>query len=272
LIRFITYLAPSLPLELFATVAARVGARLDVPVALRSEERTSGPLGAEDDPFAAGEADVGFVCAPPFLWLRDRQPPSVELLGAGLRFDDPRASGAPVYFSDVIVPAQSRVARFAELEGGVWAYNDLCSLSGFHCLVRKLAGRKRFFAALRASGSHLASIDLVARGLADGAAIDSNVLRLALARDPRLAARVRAIESWGPYPIQPIVARAGLPPELRAAITDALLGLGGDAELARLGLAGFVPVAESFYASERAALRASRAAASALEQLAATIV
>src|SRR5581483_11504435 len=104
----------------------------------------------------------------------------------GLCFDDPRAQGAPLYFSDVIVPAASRASCFDELAGGAWAYNDLCSLSGFHCLLRKLGGRKRFFASLRASGSHLASIELVAQGLADGAAIDSNALRLALVRDPAL--------------------------------------------------------------------------------------
>jgi phosphonate transport system substrate-binding protein len=247
LIRFVTYLAPSLPEELFARIATHVGRRLGCAVALECDTRASGPV--DDDPFARGDADVAFLCAPPFLALSDRKPPSVALLGAGLSFDDPRCQGAPVYFSDVIVRADSRAARFADLTGGVWAYNDLCSLSGFLCLQRKLRGR--FFSSLRASGSHLASIAAVAQGGADAAAIDSNALRLAIARDPQIAARIRVLESWGPHPIQPIVARASLPAELRQSITEALLALG---PLDGLGLSGCVPVDESHYAAERAAL------------------
>src|SRR5213075_1726906 len=114
------------------------------------------------DPFSSGEADVGFLCAPPFLWLQTRQPAAVALVPAGWAFDDPRAAGAPVYFSDVIVAAGSDARRFEDLRGRVWAYNDLCLLSGFHCLLRKLrplGTGERFFAETRASGSHLASID-----------------------------------------------------------------------------------------------------------------
>jgi phosphonate transport system substrate-binding protein len=217
---------------------------------------------------------VGFLCAPPMLWLRERRPPAVELVPAAFCFDDPRAAGAPLYFSDVIVPATSTALRFADLRGGVWAYNDLCSLSGFYCLVRKLAslGGGRFFAATRASGSHLASIDWVARGLVDGAAIDSNGLRLAVRRDPTPAAHVRVLESWGPYPIQPIVARATLPVELRRALAGALLRLGSDprerAALAEFGVAGLVATDESLYAAERAALASAPVPEAALAALA----
>jgi phosphonate transport system substrate-binding protein len=260
-LRFITYLAPTLPEPLFAVVARHVGVRLGLPTSLVVDERFSGPWREGADPFSTGEADVGFLCAPPFLWLQDRAPPAVELVPAGWAFDDPRAAGAPVYFSDVIVAAGSDARRFEDLRGGVWAYNDLCSLSGFHCLLRKLRPLGmggRFFAETRASGSHLASIDWVARGLADGAAIDSNGLRLALRRDPGLGERIRIIESWGPHPVQPVVARAGLPADLRRAIADALLGLHRDPEVgaawAEFGVSGFVPVDDSLYAAERAAL------------------
>src|SRR5262249_3171109 len=130
-LRFVTYLAPSLPVALFEHVARLVGERLGVATSVVADLRSSGPTPG-DDPVATNTFDVGFGCARPFLWLRERRPPSVELVEAAFVFDDPRAAGAPVYFSDVIVAAGSRARTFADLRGGVWAYNDVCSLSGFH--------------------------------------------------------------------------------------------------------------------------------------------
>jgi ABC-type phosphate/phosphonate transport system substrate-binding protein len=169
-----------------------------------------------------------------------------------------------VYFSDVVVATSHPARAFADLRGGVWAYNDVCSLSGFHCLLRRLSpdehGRP-FFREMRASGAHHTSLDWVARGIADAAAIDSNGLRLAFAHDPSLRERVRVLEAWGPHPIQPIAVRAGLPADVRLALTAALLDISRDraacAELAAFGVRGFVPVDESFYTAERAALRAA---------------
>src|SRR5262249_49414422 len=168
------------------------------------------------------------------------------------------------YFSDVVVAADNPARSFRDLRGGVWAYNDVCSLSGFHCLLRRIdpdgAGR-HFFRAMRVSGAHHVSIDWVARGLADAAAIDSNGLRLAFAREPELRSRIRVLESWGPHPIQPIAARADLPVEMRRAVAAALLELGRDLDartaLAAYGVRGFTPVDDSLYAAERAALRSA---------------
>jgi len=252
-LRFITYLAPALPLPLFERIARLVGERLGLATEVVADLRTSGPPRDGDDPFSTGEADVGFVCAPPFVWLRERG--AVELVGAGWVFDDPRARHQPVYFSDVIVSAASPARRFADLRAGVWAYNDVCSLSGFHCLLRRLVPGERFFTAMRASGAHHTSIDWVARGVADAAAIDSNGLRIALARDASLAERIRVVESWGPHPIQPIVARADLPAAVRRAIGHALLAI---PPLAEWGVRGFVPVDESLYAGERATVLAEQ--------------
>jgi phosphonate ABC transporter substrate-binding protein len=265
-LRFITYLAPSLPEPLFERVVRLVGERLGVATELGADHRTSGPMPGGDDPFSNGKADVGFLCAPPFLWLRERG--TVELVGAGWVFDDPRAVGMPVYFSDVIVSAASPARSFADLRDGVWAYNDVCSLSGFHCLLRRLdpfGGGRRFFSAMVASGAHHTSMDWVARGVAHAAAIDSNGLRIALAHDPSLRERIRVLETWGPHPIQPIVARADLPADLRRAIAGALLDIG---PLPEWGVRGFVPVDESLYAAERAALLAAPPADVALETFA----
>jgi phosphonate transport system substrate-binding protein len=191
-IRFITYLSPSIPQTLFEALADHVQRALGHErVSLRVESQASGPRkGGECSSFAE-EADVAFMCAPSFIWLRDLQPPPVELLGALPVFDDERNQGKPVYFCDVVVRYDAPFQAFSELEGGSWAYNDACSLSGYYSLLNKLAesgADESFFDNILCSGSHLNSIEAVLSGKADAAAIDSNVLRIHFREAPRPSA------------------------------------------------------------------------------------
>ncbi len=108
-----------------------------------------------------------------------------------------------------------------------------------------------FFAGLVQSGSHLRSLAFVESGQADAAAIDSNTLWLARRRDPSLASRLRVVESWGPMPIQPVLAHSGLTPALRGRIARVLLSLDADpirrAGLEEHGVERFAAVEESSY-------------------------
>lgn len=83
-LRFLNYLSPGSPMEIFEAVAARVGSRLGLPASLAVEPRLSGPAPGDEDSFSRGEADVGFMCAPPFIWLADLARPPVELFGGAL--------------------------------------------------------------------------------------------------------------------------------------------------------------------------------------------
>lgn len=220
----------------------------------------SGPARGAEDPFSRGEADVGFVCVPLLFWLREREEPPVELVGAAPAFRDARGQGRSVYFSEVVVRRDSPARTFAGLRGGSWAYNDPCSLSGYYSLPRKLTETgegEGFFRRVRRSGSHLDSMGMVARGDADAAAIDSNVLRIALDATPRLRRRLRVIESWGPFPIQPVIVRSNLPLELKERLRAALLTMDANTSpvLAGFGLRGFSPVTHEDYAAEERALR-----------------
>ena len=260
-IRFMTWLAPGIPLTLYQALAQHVGARLGLPVSVASETRTSGPIEGEVDPFSAGEADVGFLCAPPFLELCHRVHAPVELLPAAPVFRDPRTMGRPIYFSDVIVRRSSPTQSFDDLEGGTWCYNDPCSLSGYHSLFSRLArngGAHAFFRRVLHSGSHFESMRMVAEGGADAAAIDSNVLRLRLATDRALADHLRVVETWGPHPIQPIAVHRALSPDLKQRLAAAFLDLGSDPESRRAldahDIERFVPVSEEHYQGERQAL------------------
>jgi len=254
-IRFITYLSPGIPQGLFEAIIDHVRRTRDCErTSLRVDERVSGPEKGCEDPFSGGEADVGFMCSPSFLWLRELRPPPVELLGVAPVFEDARALGRPVYFCDVVVRGDGPIRSFAELRGHSWAYNDACSLSGYYGLLNKLAEvgeDEGFFERMFRSGSHLNSIESVVRGEADAAAIDSNVLSMKLREVPDLRERLRVIESWGPFPIQPVVVRSALHPELKEDLRTSLLMVDADPLTRRLvsgfGLKRFVPVTDEDY-------------------------
>lgn len=254
-IRLVTYLAPSIPRTLFEALADHVQRALGCRrVALRVETRASGPQkGGECSSFAE-EADVAFMCAPSFVWLRELRPPPVELLGVLPVFDDKRNLGRPVYFCDVVVRNDAPIRAFSELEGGSWAYNDACSLSGYYSLLNKLAesgADENFFDNIFCSGSHLNSIEAIVRGEADAAAIDSNVLRIRLREAPALRERLRVIESWGPYPVQPVVVSSALHPKpkqrLRAAFLSTEQNQRTRRTLKQFGLSRFVTVGQEDY-------------------------
>jgi phosphonate transport system substrate-binding protein len=250
-LRFVTYLAPSLPMALFQLVVERVGRDLDVPVSLIAETRISGPPAGATDPFTADAVDVAFVCAPSYLRMAAQSHAPVRLVAAAPVFDDPRAGGLPVYFADVIVARAHRARTFDELGGTVWAYNDVASLSGWYCVLDQLSRRDLaldFFRDCVASGSHLASIDAVANGTVDAAAVDSNVLACRRRADPDVARRIRVLETWGPFPIQPVVAASRLPRTLHAELAGALLAM---APVTDAGLRGFAPVDEAWYEADR---------------------
>ncbi|MDQ4127816.1 MAG: PhnD/SsuA/transferrin family substrate-binding protein, partial [Actinomycetota bacterium] len=261
-LRFVSYLSPGIPRAFFEAVVEHVRQALGQRASLSVESRVSGPVRGAEDPFSKGEADVGFMCAPAFFWLRELEDPPVELLPAAPVFRDGRASGQPVYFSELVVRSDSPAKSFLELRGRSWAYNDPCSLSGYYNLLKKLAeiGEDgEFFSRMYCSASHLNSMEMVARGEADAAAIDSNVLHIKLRSAPELRGRLRVIETWGPFPIQPVVLRSGLHPGVKAHLRTALLAIGEDASvppaLTRFGLERFAPVTYEHYAPEERALR-----------------
>jgi phosphonate transport system substrate-binding protein len=240
LLRFVTYLAPSIPEALFVAVATLVARRLGTEAELVVDRRRSGPPLGEPDPFASERFDFGFLCAPSYLRLHG----TVKLVGACPVFGDPRLEGRAAYFSDVIVAASR---DNPDLGRARWAYNDPYSLSGYLNVLGWLDApeREHFLATARCSGSHLTSIDWVVRGEVDAAAIDSNVLWLRLREDPTLAERIRVVESIGPCPVQPIVARATLDGAQIRAAREALLSASG---FERFGVKRFVPVEHADYA------------------------
>jgi hypothetical protein len=247
-LRFVSYLAPSLPPELFEAIAAHVARATGLEAEVTFETATSGPAPGSPDPFSTGAADLGFLCAPTYRSLASLRPAPVELLGAAPVFADPRAGGRPVYFSDVVVPRASRAREFRDLAGRVWAYNDVCSLSGYHSMLRKVAELclgAAFFGELRHVGTHLAALEQVAAGIADAAAVDLQRAAAGPAAGP--------VARWadpGPRELGSVPGAAGGRPRLAAGLVEAA-GDRGAALAGELhaGLHGFARVTEEDYAS-----------------------
>jgi ABC-type phosphate/phosphonate transport system substrate-binding protein len=118
------------------------------------------------------------------------------------------SKGEPVYFGDVVVSPHSDIRDFSDLRGSSFTYNEASSLSGYRMMLDLLAlhdSDLSFFSTTTASGSHLASMRLVANGEADCAIIDSTLI------DDRGEGTdaVRTLVSVGPYPAPPLVTVPG---------------------------------------------------------------
>lgn len=261
-LRLRTYLTPSVPRSLFAYLADYLGERLGMATELQIETHHSGPPRGMPDPFTEGALDIGFFCAPPYIWLQERPEPPVELVPFGLVFEDSRnGAGRPVYFSDIVVRKDHPARSFADLVNARWGYNDRESLSGYYSVVQTAAEHgadATFLGRLHDMGSHLSSLRGLRRGVIDAAAIDSTVLALRWRRDPALRAELRVLHGLGPWPIQPIVMRRSLPARLKKALTTAIGALGETAErrraLRRWLVSGVAPMTDADFDVERAAL------------------
>jgi phosphate/phosphite/phosphonate ABC transporter binding protein len=254
-IRFVTYLSPSIPQAFFEALADHLQWSLgSEQVSLRIETRVSGPRKGYECSTFGDTVDLAFMCAPSFVWLRNLRQPPAELLGVAPVFGDERNGGRPVYFCDVIVRDDAPIRTFSDLRGSAWAYNDKSSLSGYYGLLDKLAESgedESFFGSVTCSGSHLNSIEAVLQGQADAAAIDSNVLRIRFRETPALRNTLSVIDSWGPYPIQPIVVNSNLHPHLKEQLRAAFFATNENERtrrvLQRFGLSHFVAVDRETY-------------------------
>ncbi len=250
-----TWLSPGLPRGLFEAIGEAVARRLGRRHELDSIEDSSGPTNPAEDRFAAGTTDLGFVCATSYLWLAGDAVRSVELVPLAPVFDDPRADGMPVYFSDVVVAADNPIRSFADLAGRRVGFNDESSLSGYVSLLARLADdghRTDRFGEFRVVGSHVAALASITGGDLDAAAVDANALRAWVRADPDRARLVRSIETLGPHPVQPIVVRASA--DNGALVDAAVAALSSPAlvnSLRAFGVVGFAPVTHRDYETLR---------------------
>jgi phosphonate transport system substrate-binding protein len=236
-------ISPKGTLESYAPLLDYLGRELDRPVKL-VQRRTYAEV---NDLVERGEVDMAFVCTR--AYIIGRRDFGMELLAA------PQVNGETVYYSYLIVPADSPARSMADLRGKVFAFTDPLSNTGRlypTYLVHQLGETpETFFRRTFFTYSHDDAIRAVAARLADGAGVDSLVYEFAVARDPELAAKTKIIHRSPPFGSPPAVVNPNLSPKLRAELQRLLLELDDHPEgrqiLAALGVDRFVMVEDTAY-------------------------
>jgi ABC-type phosphate/phosphonate transport system substrate-binding protein len=252
--RFVSYMTPGFPVPLFEAMADALGADLHLV------QDRSGPDPA-DDPFAANRFDLGWICSTSYVGLGLGSPnPSVRLGGVAWVPDDPDNGGRPLYFGDLVVRPDSDARSLTDLAGARIGCNDYVSLSG-HFALRWAANDRGLnpdtFAELCFTGGHHRSLDLLLAGQLDAVVVDS-VVRVGRSRHDPGVAGLRLVDRFGPWPTQPLVARADLADHDLARARNALLDAGSRPTLSKLleasALTGLVEVGPDHYDPVRARL------------------
>ncbi|MHB1118723.1 MAG: substrate-binding domain-containing protein [Bellilinea sp.] len=203
---------------------------------------------------AAGKVDLAFVCTSAYVAGHDSF--GMELLAA------PQVNGETVYYSLLIVPAESTAQSMADLQDKRFAFTDPISLSGRMYptyMVQQLGfSPESFFSQTFFTYSHDEAIRAVANKLADGAAVDSLVYDFAIARDPELAQKIRVIHRSSPFGIPPVVVSPNLDPNLKLELQKVLLGMADTTEgrkaLESIGVEKFMTIDDHAYDGIRALL------------------
>jgi phosphonate transport system substrate-binding protein len=200
-----------------------------------------------------GLIDVCWICGLPYVRKNTGGGRTINLLAAPV-MRHLRYGNQPVYYSDVVVHADSDFRCFDDLRGATWAYNERGSHSGFNLvryhLAQKGAGAG-YFARIVESGSHQDSLQMILEHAIDATAIDSTVLEMAVTKNPSIADDFRTIDVLGPSPAPPWVVHSSVPQEARDALQIEFLemhkGPQGRGILENAGILRFVRISDEDY-------------------------
>jgi phosphonate transport system substrate-binding protein len=251
-LRVVTLLAPNL-FPVYEFITRRIAKELSWPAELVVGSSSSD---------LNGHTDICFLCGLHYIRVSSLLQPIAAPVLQGERY-----AGRPIYFSDIIVRADSPWHAFADLRGRSWAYNEPNSHSGYGITRHHLVEMKEtnsFFGAVVEAGWHERSIDWVRSGQVDASAIDSHVLAIAFRDDPGLRSDLRIIGTLGPSTIQPLAVARRMPVTLKSELRHLLLEMAEDLEAKDLlnqnFIERFVPIGDSDYDDIRRMCRAADSA------------
>lgn len=174
------------------------------------------------DLWRRGDLGATMMCGLP-LALRQTRPTVV----AAPVPSPARYGGRPVYFSDILVPADSPARKLEDTFGGTVGYTLEDSMSGcvsLRVLLERYRTpeRPRMYSQVVGNLVHVRGmVEAVGSGRVDVGCADSYVMDLLRKHDPAFAARVRAIGMTEAAPIPPFIATAAIGPEALARLRDA---------------------------------------------------
>ncbi len=179
-----------------------------------------------DQAFVKGSVDFAFICSGPYA--TNRKKCGFELLVT------PRIHGSHYYYSYLIVNKKSPYRTLEDLRGKVFAFTDPDSNTGklvpTYWVAQLHERPETFFSKIIYTFSHDNSILAVARGLVDGAAVDSLVWEYYKIKRPQLTGKTRIIKKSRPFGIPPVVASKTAPVKLKRKVQKILLSMHKDPE------------------------------------------
>ncbi len=198
-----------------------------------------------------GYVVAAFVCSAPYV--EDRKKFGAELLVA------PQVNGRPFYNSYIIVHKDSDIENFDEFKGKTFAFTDPKSNSGRLYPIYRLAKNgirpEDFFGKYMYSYSHNKSVELVAKKVVDGAAVENLIYKYMQKKGSPYVKKTRIIEMSPDFGIPPLITMPGVPTFMKEKIREILMNMHRDRKGKRILddmlIDRFVEVPDSYYDSVR---------------------
>ena len=200
---------------------------------------------------ARNQIDLAFICSGPYVVGLEKH--GFELLATA------EVQNSHFYHSYLIVNKYSEFQDLADLRGRVFAFTDPDSNTGklvpTFWLSQINETPATFFSKTIYTYSHDNAILAVAKGLVDGAAVDSLIWEYYHRSNPVFTSETRIIRKSEPYGIPPLVASKSLSLELKARIRQELFDMHHDPKgkkiISELMIDRFVSPRDEWYDSIR---------------------
>ena len=220
-----------------------VGERLGYSAQL-IQRKTYGEI---NELFSKGQIELAFICTGPYA--SGRKAYGFEGIAT------PVVRGQPFYQSYLIVNKNSPYEKLEDLRSRNFAFTDPESNTGSLVPVYWLAeigeSPASFFKTLNFTYSHDNSILAVAKGLVDGATVDSHKWEYYSHRNQTYTTMTRVIKKSEPFGSPPLVVSVYLPEELKSRLRDLLFAMhedpAGERILKELMIDRFVAPREEWY-------------------------
>lgn len=198
---------------------------------------------------AKGQIDLAFICSGPYVTGKEKYGFEAMVV--------PQVRGKPMYQSYLIVNKESQFRSIEDLRGRVFAFTDPNSNTGnlvpTYWLMQLGESPDSFFKAVNYTYAHDNSIMAVAKGLADGAAVESHIWEFYNQRNPIHTSKTRVIKRSELFGSPPLVASSTLPAQKKERIRRLLLTMHEDHEgkriLSELMIEQFLPPKDEWYHS-----------------------
>lgn len=240
----------------YSELVSEIGKAIGLPVQMIDIAKITANVNPRPSDLSSIEkynVDFAFTCGISYVTYFPNLIPLVAPVKVEERYQD-----KPIYFSDIIVKANSPYHTIEDLESSKFVINEKISLSGslmpqYHFLNK--GGLQKYFGQVLESSSHANSIEYVLDGKADAAGIDSVVLDMEFNQRPERKEKLRIIESTAPCTMPPFVAATWVPRKTQQLMTRALSRIHNSEKVQSLlkenGFSRFATVTDKDYESVR---------------------